>query len=331
MKARWQAIVARYQQPSIARSVWQIVNSFGPYFVAWCLLCLSVNISFWLTAPLVLLSAGFLLRVFIIQHDCGHGSFFKSRRANDLVGSVAGVLTLTPYHLWRWEHAVHHATSGDLDRRGLGDVFTWTVTEYMAARRRHRILYRLFRHPLVMFGLLPPLVFIVRQRFTFTRAGKRERRSVHWTNLGILAVAIGMSALVGWKTYLLLQLAVTTTAASMGVWLFYVQHQFETPYWERHGDWDYATAALQGSSFYKLSRIAQWFSGNIGFHHIHHLSPGIPNYNLERCQNAEPLFQVPPLTFWASLKAVRFKLYDEYRGRMVSFGEAARLRSNPLD
>ncbi len=326
IKARWQGIVARYQQPSIARASWQIVNSLVLYVVVWYLLCLSVNVSYWLTASLVVLGAGLLLRIFIIQHDCGHGSFFKSRRANDLFGSFAGVLTLTPYHLWRWEHSVHHATSGDLDRRGVGDVFTWTVSEYMAARRRHRILYRLFRNPLVMFVLLPPLVFVVRQRFTFTRAAKRERRSVHWTNLGILAVGVGMSALVGWKTYVLLQLAVSTTAACVGVWLFFVQHQFETPYWQRHDEWDYATAALQGSSFYKLSRVLQWFSGNIGFHHIHHLSPGIPNYNLERCQNADPLFQVPPLTFLASLKAVRFKLYDECLGRMVSFAEAARSR-----
>jgi acyl-lipid omega-6 desaturase (Delta-12 desaturase) len=260
------------------------------------------------------------VRIFIIFHDCGHGSFFKSRRANDLVGFLTGVLTCTPFHHWRWEHAIHHASAGDLDARGTGDVWTLTVQEYLEASRWKRFAYRLARNPFVLFLLAPFYLFLVQQRFASPKAAPRERRSVHWTNLALLVWGAGLSFLFGFKSFLLIQLSMMAAAGAGGVWLFYVQHQFEGVYWERGVDWDYATAALKGSSFYKLPGILKWFSGNIGFHHIHHLSPRIPNYNLERCHQAEPLFQtVKPVTFWSSFKSLTFRLWDEERHRLVSF------------
>lgn len=312
--------MARYQKPVLPRSVWQLVNTLVPYGLLWYLMYLSLGISYWLTAALALLAGGFLVRVFIIFHDCGHGSYFKSRKANDFLGFLTGLLCLTPYFHWRWEHALHHATAGDLDRRGTGDVWTLTVQEYIEASRWKRFLYRLARNPLILFILAPLFLFLVKQRFGSAKAGRRERYSVYWTNLALVAVAAGMSCLFGLKTYLVLQLGVLAIAAVAGVWLFYVQHQFEGVYWERRQEWDFCAAALQGSSFYRLPKILQWFSGNIGFHHVHHLSPRIPNYNLEACHRAEPLFQtVKPVTFFASLKALSFRLWDEQRRKLVSF------------
>ena len=267
------------------------------------------------------------MRLFIIHHDCGHGSFFKSRKANDIWGFITGVLTFTPYQLWRWEHAIHHSASGDLDRRGLGSVWTMTVQEYLEASRWKRLAYRLTRNPFVLFLIAPFFLFVIRQRFSSKGASRRERHSVHWTNLAIVGMAIGLSLIFGLKAYLVIQLTMVMVAGSAGVWLFYVQHQFEGVYWQRHEKWDYLAAALHGSSFYKLPRILQWFSGNIGFHHIHHLSPRIPNYNLERCHNAEPLFQtVPPITLYSSLKSLTFRLWDEERRRLIGFGHLKKIR-----
>ena len=323
----WKDIVARYQKPTLGRSVWQIVNTLVPYAFLWYLMYRSLAVSYWLTVPLVILAAGFMVRTFIIHHDCGHGSFFKSRKANDFWGFITGVLVFTPYYLWRWEHAVHHASSGDLDRRGTGDVWTMTVQEYLEASRWKRFAYRLTRNPFVLFVIAPSLVFLVRHRFAPSKASPRERHSVYWTNLAILGVAAGLSMIFGIKAYLILQVAVSMVATSVGVWLFYVQHQFEGVYWERGEDWDYATAALQGSSFYKLPKILQWFSGSIGFHHIHHLSPAIPNYNLEKCHKAEPLFQtVKPVTLFRSLKSFTFRLWDEQHHKLVGYGYLRTLR-----
>lgn len=318
--SKWKQIVTRYEEPGLRRSLWQIINTLVPYGVLWYLMYLSLGVSYWLTGALALLAAGFQVRVFIIFHDCGHGSFFNSRRANHILGFITGLLNFTPYYHWRWEHALHHATAGDLDRRGAGDMWTLTVQEYLEASKWKRFAYRLARNPFILFVLAPVFLFAVKQRFSSPKAPPRERRSVYWTNLALLAMAGGMSALLGLKTYLLLQLGVFGVAGCAGVWLFYVQHQFEGVYWERRPDWDYCTAALQGSSFYKLPKILQWFSGNIGFHHIHHLSPRIPNYNLEKCHRAEPLFQtVKPVTLFASLKALTFRLWDERRRKLVGF------------
>ncbi|MEO8353687.1 MAG: fatty acid desaturase, partial [Chthoniobacteraceae bacterium] len=276
--AAWKQVVARYQQPSRWRAVWQLVNTLVPYAALWYLMYVFVAVSYWLVVPLAILAGGFMVRLFIIHHDCGHGSFFKSRRANDIWGFIIGVLTFTPYQHWRWEHATHHATSGDLDRRGVGDIWTLTVQEYLASSRWKRFAYRLARHPAVLFVIAPLYLFLIKHRLPEAKAGWRERLSVYWTNLAIVAMAVGLSLVFGLKAYLVIQLTAMMVAGSAGVWLFYVQHQFEGVYWERHREWDYLAAALQGSSFYKLPKILQWFSGNIGFHHIHHLSSRIPNY-----------------------------------------------------
>ncbi len=317
----WKEIVAKYQSPTLGRSVWQMINTFVPYAGLWYLMYWSLSVSYWLTLPLVIVTAGFMVRIFIIQHDCGHGSYFKSRRANDTWGFITGVLTFTPYYLWRWEHAVHHASSGDLDRRGTGDVWTLTVQEYLESSRWRRFTYRLVRNPVVLFVIAPCMLFLVRHRFApGKKAGSRERHSVYWTNLALFVVAVVMSAIFGIKAYLVIQLSVVALAASAGVWLFFVQHQFEGVYWERREDWDYAEAALHGSSFYKLPKVLQWFSGSIGFHHIHHLSPAIPNYNLERCHKAEPLFQtVKPVTLLSSFKSFTFRLWDEQHRKLVGY------------
>jgi acyl-lipid omega-6 desaturase (Delta-12 desaturase) len=323
----WEAVVAKYQQPSLWRSISQIVNSLVPYGVLWFLMDQSLTLSGWIILPLAILAGGFLARMFIIHHDCGHGSFFKSRRANDICGFITGVLTFTPYHFWRWEHAVHHAGSGDLDRRDLGSVWTLTVQEYLEAPLWKRFAYRVMRNPFVLLVVVPSFLFLVLHRFASARANKRERHSVYWTNFGILAMAGVLSFVMGFKVYVVIQLSVMTVASTAGVWLFYVQHQFEGVNWQRHGKWDYTTAALEGSSFYKLPKLLQWFSGNIGFHHIHHLSPRIPNYNLEKCHNEHPLFQqVKAVTLRSSLKSLSLHLWDESHHRLVGYGYLRTLR-----
>src|SRR6516225_2781257 len=230
----WKVIVARYQRPALWRGIWQILNTVVPYAGLWYLMYLSLSVSYWLALPIALLAGGFLVRIFIIFHDCGHGSFFKSRRANDILGSIIGLLCFTPYYQWRWEHAIHHASAGDLDRRGTGDVWTLTVQEYLAASRWKRFAYRLARIPFILF--------LVIQRFPARKAGWRERLSVYGTNLALLSLVAGMSWALGMGTYVLLQLAVVAVASSAGVWLFYVQHQFEDVYWERGQHWDYTKA-----------------------------------------------------------------------------------------
>ena len=323
--SEWKAIVAEFQEPSTPRAVWQLVNSLGAYALVWALMFFSLKVSWWLTAPLAVIAAGLLVRVFIIFHDCGHGSFLKSRTANDIVGFITGMLTFTPYHHWRWEHSIHHASSGDLDRRGVGDVWTLTVQEYLNSPRKTRILYRLARNPIILFVLAPVFLFVLRERFPSSGAKPRERRSVWLMNAAILAKVLTLGWLFGIKEYILIQLIVSVVSGGLGVWLFYVQHQFDGAYWERAHDWDFTAAALQGSSFYRLPKILQWFSGNIGFHHIHHLSPRIPNYNLERCHESHPLFkQVKPITLLGSLKFMTYHLWDEHHGKLVTFRQVRR-------
>jgi omega-6 fatty acid desaturase (delta-12 desaturase) len=327
----WKQVVKRYQKPSAGRATWQIVNTLVPYAALWYLIYLSLAVSWWLTVPLAALAGAFTVRAFIIFHDCGHGSFFDSRAANHIVGAITGVLTFTPFYHWRWQHAIHHATAGDLDRRGTGDVWTLTVREYLESSRWKRFAYRLARNPLVLFVLAPLFLFLVMQRVPSRDAPPRERRSVYWTNLGIAVVALGLIWLFGLKAYLIVQLTVLLVAGSAGVWLFYVQHQFEGVYWNRSEEWDYATAALQGSSFYKLPKVLQWFSGNIGYHHIHHLSTRIPNYYLEKCQRDEPLFQtVRPITLVSSFKCFNFRLWDEQRRKLVGFNHLKSARAEDM-
>jgi omega-6 fatty acid desaturase (delta-12 desaturase) len=297
-----------------------VFNSFVPYALLWFVMVHALALSYWLMLPIAILAAGFLARIFIIFHDCGHGSFFESKRANNAMGVIAGIINLTPYRHWRWQHAVHHGTSGDLDRRGSGDVWTLTVQEYIESTRWRRFSYRLARNPIVLFVFAPLYVFVVHHRFASSSAPMRERQSVRRTNVALLGVVMVMSAVIGLKAFLLIQLTVLAFAGALGVWLFYVQHQFEGAYWARSKDWNYTAAALQGSSFYKLPKMLQWFTGNIGFHHVHHFNPRIPNYYLERCHEADPVFsRVKPLTLFASLKSLTFRLWDEQRNIFVNY------------
>ena len=316
----WKQIVKRYQNPSDGRAIWQVLNTLIPYAALWCLMYFTRSISWWLTVPLSVLAGAVLVRTFIIFHDCGHGSFFRSAKANHILGAITGILTFTPYYHWRWEHAIHHSSAGDLDRRGTGDVWTLTVQEYLESSRWKRFAYRLARNPIVLFVIAPLFLFLIQQRVPSLKAPARERYSVYWTNLALGSMAAGLIAIFGLKAYLIIQLTALTTAGAAGVWLFYVQHQFEGVYWERSEQWNYAEAALKGSSFYKLPKVLQWFSGNIGFHHIHHLSPRIANYHLEKCHRSEPLFQtVKPITLLSSFKSLTFRLWDERRRKLVSF------------
>src|SRR5260370_1377443 len=247
----WKEIVARYQKPSVGRGVWQIVNTLVPYAALWYLMYACLGVSYWLVVPLAILAGGFMVRVFIIHHDCGHGSFFKSRKANNLLGFITGVLTFTPYHHWRWEHAAHHSTSGDLDRRGMGDIWTLTVQEYLESSRWKRFAYRMARNPVVLFLIAPLYMFLIKHRFPKAEASKRERHSVYWTNLAIFGMAAGLIWIFGIRAYFVIQLTVMATGGSAGGWLFYVQHQFEGGFWESSSAWDYATAAPEGRSVYK--------------------------------------------------------------------------------
>ncbi len=311
----------------LRNSIWQIINSFVPYLCLCGLMYWTLDISYWLTLPLAVVAAGFMIRIFIIFHDCGHGSFFRSQRANHFLGFVAGVLTFTPYLQWRYKHALHHATSSDLDRRGIGDIWTLTVQEYVEAPLWKRILYRLFRNPLVLFTVVPLYLFLIHQRIPSRTVGKRERMGVHWTNGALLAIAVLTSLTIGVKAYLLIQLPVIMVTGTVGLWLFYVQHQFDGVYWERRKDWGFAEAALKGSSFYKLPKFLQWFTGNIGFHHIHHLNPGIPNYNLEKCHRESPMFQeVKAVTLWSSMRSISFRLWDEQRKMLVGYCRLREIR-----
>ena len=325
--SKWKEIVARYQKPCVGRATWQMVNTIIPFIGLWVAMYFTKGISWWITVPLAILAGALTVRMFIIFHDCGHGSFFKSQTANHIVGTITGILTFTPYYHWRWEHAIHHSSSGDLDRRGIGDVWTLTVEEYLNSSRWRRFSYQLARNPFILFLIAPMILFLGINRVPKPQFPARERYSVHLTTLAIGLMSAGLIAAFGLKAFLIIQLTILAVAGSAGVWLFYVQHQYEGVYWERSDNWDYVSAALHGSSFYKLPKVLQWFSGNIGFHHIHHLSARIPNYNLERCHKAEPLFQtVKPITLVSSLKSFTFRLWDEQHRRLVGYGYLRTLR-----
>ena len=312
-----------YQQPSTKGSLWQLANSVLPYFGLWALMVQTVEFSIPLTFALALVASGFLVRIFIIFHDCGHGSFFRSRRANEWVGFFAGVLTMTPHHQWWHDHALHHAHAGDLEKRGVGDIWTMTVQEYRAAPWYRRLGYVLVRQPVFMLTVGPFLLFGLQYRFPSKAARAKEKRGVLLTNLVLAAAILTLGLTIGWKSYLLIHLPVLLFSGMAGIWLFYVQHQYEDTYWRAHHEHDFVAAALEGSSFYRLPRVLQWFSGNIGFHHVHHLSPRIPNYRLESCHRAfEALRAVRPLTLRASLGTARLRLWCERRRRLVGWREA---------
>ena len=320
----WMRILARYREPDEARSVLEIVITAVPLVVLWALMwaVLALHLGYWLCLLLAVPAAGFLVRLFMIQHDCGHGAFFRHRLANDWVGRAIGVLTLTPYNSWRRAHAGHHATSGNLERRGTGNVDTLTVREYLALSRWGRLKYRLYRHPLVMFGVGPAYLFVLRQRLPFgqMRLGWQPWLSTMGTNFAIAALAAALMTLIGVGPFLLVHAPVMLLGASIGVWLFYVQHQFEDTTWAHDDGWNLHEAALHGSSHYDLPGVLRWFTANIGMHHVHHLCSRIPFYRLPHALREYPeLASIGRLTLWQSFKCVRLVLWDESRQRLVSF------------
>jgi len=322
-------VLAEYAKPRLSRGVLDILTSVVPYFALSVLMYKAIAVSPLLTLALAIPAAGFLLRTYIIFHDCAHGSFLSSRKANVWLGTGLGLIVLTPFVRWRHDHAVHHASAGDLDRRGVGDVPTLTVAEYRARSWRGRLGYRLFRSPVVMFGLGPVFAMIVGPRIVSRNARPRMRRSVLATDLALAAIVVPLCLLIGWEDFLLVWMPGALLAGSVGIWLFYVQHQFEDTYWERGEEWSYADAALRGSSYLKLPKPLQFVTGNIGLHHVHHLSARIPNYNLQRAHDETPALQnVPTLSLLDGLRAVRLKLWDEERGRLVTFSQARATRTS---
>ena len=329
----WLEKLSEFERPDVRKASLQLLDTVVPYLFLWFFMVRTVQLgySYWVTLALSVPAAGLLVRIFIFFHDCCHGSFLADRRANALLGHLLGILTFTPFEDWRYTHGRHHATVANLDYRGEGDIWTMTLEEYLAAPRHRRWTYRLFRNPLVLFGLGPLFYFLVRQRFPSKGAGPRARRSVLITDLALLAIVVAAWRTIGLWTYLVIQIPVIYLAGAGGFWLFYVQHQFEGVYWARKEEWDAMKAALQGSSFYQLPRVLQWFSGNIGLHYIHHIRPRIPNYRLQSAYQRIPeLHAVPPLTLGQSLRSVRLKIWDEGRRQLVGW-EALRtfLKNRP--
>jgi acyl-lipid omega-6 desaturase (Delta-12 desaturase) len=319
----WREILAPFAVPCRRRGLLAVATSAVPYLALCALMYVTLDISPALTVVLAIPTAGFLVRVFVVFHDCAHGSLLPSRRANNAVGTVLGLLVLSPFRRWRHDHAVHHATSGDLDKRGVGDILTLTVSEYRARSRRGRVTYRLIRNPLVMFGFGPVLAMIVGPRIVSRGARPRMRNSVLATDAALVVVVGVVCWLIGWRDFLIIWAPGALMAGAVGIWLFYVQHQFEDAYWQTGSGWSYADAALRGSSYLKLPRLLQFFTGNIGLHHVHHLNARIPNYHLQGAHNSSPMFgAVPTLSLWDALCAVRFKLWDEHAGRLVTFAQA---------
>jgi omega-6 fatty acid desaturase (delta-12 desaturase) len=327
--ASLRARLAPYARPRVGRSLLEVATSIVPYIGLSALMYVLVDRSLALTLLLAIPTAGFLLRTYMVFHDCAHGSFFPSKRANHWLGAFCGLLLFESFDRWRHSHAVHHASAGDLDRRGVGDVPTMTVEEYRRSSPRRRLGYRLFRNPLVMFGLGPVYALMLQPRLAPRGMRPRLRRSVLRTNVAVAAMVAGMCWLVGWRDYLIVQMSVALLAGSAGVWLFYVQHQFEDTYWEHKGEWSFTAAALHGSSHLALPGVLRFFTSNIGLHHVHHLNARIPSYNLQRAHDENPEFHaVPTLSLWDGLRAVRLKLWDEELGRLVTWRTAA-ISSSP--
>ena len=321
---QWLKILARYRDPHPVRSACELLITAVPFFALWAMMLWCLHFGYWLSLIVAVPAAGFLVRLFMIQHDCGHGSFFRRAAANHWVGRAIGVLTLTPYDYWRRTHAIHHASSGNLDRRGTGDVTTLTVAEYLRLPRWRRLGYRLLRNPLILLALGPIYIFLIKHRLPveLMDGGKEVWISAMATNGAIAAIVIGMSALIGIQSFLLVQLPITLLASSIGMWLFYVQHQFEDTYWDRQENWSFHAGAMQGSTFFDLPVPLRWFTANIGVHHVHHLASRIPSYRLNEVLRDHPkLREVCRLTLRDSFRCFRLALWDEERRRLVSFRE----------
>lgn len=315
--------VAAFAKPDSNAGIKQMINTFVPFILVWYLAYLSLEISVWATIPLAMIAGGFVIRIFIIFHDCTHQSFLKNKKANRIIGTIAGIITLFPFEKWKRDHNIHHATSGNLDKRGTGDIWVMTIEEYKEASFKQRFAYRLYRNPLVMFGLGPLYLFLVANRFNRKGAKKKERMNTYITNVAIVILYSLMIWAIGWQAFLIINLPILYVSGMLGIWLFYVQHQFEDSYFEEESEWDFVKAAVDGSSYYKLPKVLQWISGNIGFHHVHHLSPRVPNYNLEKAHDATPpLEHATTITLKTSLESIRFRLYDTKNKTFVSFKEA---------
>jgi omega-6 fatty acid desaturase (delta-12 desaturase) len=323
--------LSHYAKPNLRKAIVQILTTLMPYLGLWGIIIYMVerDYSKMLIAALMLLAALFLVRIFILFHDCVHNSFFRSTRANTIFGYITGILTFTPFRYWQHNHMVHHGSYADLERRGIGDVWILTVNEYLNCSPMKRFGYRCYRNPVVFLGIGPGYVFLLTQRLMHEWEGKKERFSAVVTNLAILTILVVAGLTIGLHIYLLIQIPIFLISGAIGVWLFYVQHQFEGVYWSSHDQWDPVKAALQGSSYYRLPKILQWFSGNIGLHHVHHVLPKIPNYNLQQsCDDVSILQTVPPMNFRKSLKSLFLNLWDEQQQQLISF-KALKSRSTP--
>ena len=321
--------VAPFAKSEKRKSIMQMANTLIPLLAAWALGFYLLQYSPWLTVVCSVVAAGFVVRTFIIFHDCTHGSFFKNKKANDYVGFVTGVLTSFPYEKWKREHTIHHATSSNLDKRGIGDIDMLTVEEYMEKSKLGRLGYRLYRNPIVMFGLGPIYMVLVLNRVNRSDAKRKERINTHLTTVTIAAILGSLVWLTSWQAVLLVYGVTLFIAGSLGIWLFYIQHTYEDSYFEYNEDWDYVKAAVEGSSYYKLPKLLQWITGNIGFHHVHHLSPRVPNYHLEAAHEAvPPLQRATTITLSTSLESIRYKLYDPENKKFVTFKEAEEIIAN---
>ncbi len=321
-KSKIRKLVSQFAKPVDSKAWLQLANTLLPFLGVWVIMYYTSLVSIWLTLPFALLGGLLLVRLFIIFHDCGHGSFFKNKKLNDVWGNFLGMLTFTPYHHWTWEHSIHHSSSGNLDKRGVGDIHTMTIDEYLNASNWEKFKYRLGRNPIILFFVAPIILFLLIHRFPSHKAKLREQLSVWLTNLGIAAMAFGLIQLFGFWNWLIIQGVTVWVGGAAGIWMFYIQHQFEDAYWETDESWNYTLAALQGSSYYHLPKILQWFTGNIGFHHIHHLNSKIPNYNLEACHKADPIFEeVNIINLLSSLKSINLKYWDEKKRCLISHKE----------
>lgn len=329
MKEKTRALhksVAPYTKADNRKSYIQLANTLLPLLLFWGLSYASLQISVWLTILFSIVAAGFVIRTFIIFHDCTHGSFFHNKRKNDFIGTVTGVITLFPYEKWKREHAIHHASSSNLDKRGIGDIWVMTIDEYIEASKWKRFVYRFYRNPFVMFGLGPLYLLLVSNRTNRSDARPKEKRNTYLTNIIVVVLYGTMIYLIGWKAFLLVQGVMMYVAAVLGIWLFYIQHTFEDSYFEEDSKWHYVKAAVEGSSYYELPRWLQWLTGNIGFHHVHHLAPRIPNYHLEEAHNTTPpLHHATTITLWTSLDSLKYRLYDPDNMGFVTFRDVKHL------
>ena len=314
--------VAPFAKSDKKKSIMQLVNTIPPLFIFWFIAYQSLSVSFWLMLPFAIIAAGFVIRTFIIFHDCTHGSFFKNRKANDIVGTITGVLTLFAYSKWKREHAIHHASSSNLDKRGVGDIWVMTIEEYVEASKWQRFSYRVYRNPLVMFVLGPFYLVLISSRFNRKDARQKERNNTYLINAILVVLYTAMILLIGWQAFVIVQGTIMFVAGALGIWLFYIQHTFEDSYFEEESEWDYVKAAVDGSSYYKLPKVLQWATGNIGFHHVHHLSPRVPNYNLEEAHDSTPpLHTATTITIKTSLASLKYKVYDPEKKAFVTFRE----------